>query len=84
MSAKLSDSDPVGIAGTIGDVTGQFLLPGGVGVAAVSKISKLGKLEKAIRQQGRGRVAAAGPMPAKLDTGKQPSCGHSKLVPRCL
>ena len=52
--------DPVGVAGTIGDVTGQFLLPGGVGVAAVSKISKLGKLEKAIRQQGRGRVADAG------------------------
>ena len=62
--------DPVGIAGTIGDVTGQFLLPGGVGVAAVSKISKLGKLEKAIRQQGRGRVAAAGPMPARLTAGQ--------------
>ena len=62
--------DPVGIAGTIGDVTGQFLLPGGVGVAAVSKISKLGKLEKAIRQQGRGRVAAAGPMPARLTRGQ--------------
>jgi hypothetical protein len=62
--------DPVGIAGTIGDVTGQFLLPGGVGVAAVSKISKLGKLEKAIRQQGRGRVATAGPMPARLTAGQ--------------
>ncbi len=62
--------DPVGVAGTIGDVTGQFLLPGGVGVAAVSKISKLGKLEKAIRQQGRGRVAAAGPMPARLTRGQ--------------
>ena len=62
--------DPVGVAGTIGDVTGQFLLPGGVGVAAVSKISKLGKLEKAIRQQGRGRVADAGPMPARLTAGQ--------------
>ena len=62
--------DPVGIAGTIGDVTGQFLLPGGLAVGAVSKISKLGKLEKAIRQQGRGRVATAGPMPARLTAGQ--------------
>ena len=62
--------DPVGVAGTIGEVGGQFLLPGGLAVGAVSKISKLGKLEKAIRQQGRGRVAAAGPMPARLTAGQ--------------
>ena len=58
--------DPVGIAGTLGDVTGQFLLPGGLAVGAVSKFSKLGKLNKAINEQGRGRMAAAGPMPANL------------------
>ena len=46
--------DPVGIAGTLGDVTGQFLLPGGLAVGAVSKFSKLGKLNKAINEQGRG------------------------------
>ena len=58
--------DPVGIAGTLGDVTGQFLLPGGLAVGAVSKFSKLGKLNKAINEQGRGRMAAAGPMPGNL------------------
>ena len=63
--------DPVGIAGTLGDVTGQFLLPGGIAVGVVSKASKLGKLSKAIREQGRGRVAAAGPMPASLTATQQ-------------
>ena len=50
--------DPVGIGGTLAEVGTQLVVPGGIAVAALSKVSKLAKLEKSIRQArltGRGR-----------------------------
>lgn len=64
--------DPVGIAGKGAEIVTQFVVPGLGAAGVVSKISKLGKLEKAIRQQGRGNIAEVGPpLPARLTGGQQ-------------
>jgi len=68
---KAAGLDPVGVAGTAGDVIGQFVVPGLGAAGVVSKVTKLGKLDKAIRSAGRGRPSAAGPMPAKLTTAQK-------------
>ena len=60
--------DPVGLPAEIAEIATQFVIPGLGGVGLVSKASKIGKLNRSIREAGRGRVADVGPMPAALTT----------------
>lgn len=50
--------DPVGIPGQLAEVATQFILPGGIAAKAAVRLSRLGRLDRAVRQ---GRASIGGP-----------------------
>ena len=61
--------DPVGLPGELAEVATQFILPGGLAAKAAVRLSRLGRLDRAIKQGraiakpggGRSRAALGGP-----------------------
>ena len=51
--------DPVGLPGEIAEVATQFILPGGLAAKAAVRLSRLGRLDRAIKQ-GRAAVTPGG------------------------
>ena len=51
--------DPVGLPGEIAEVATQFILPGGLAAKAAVRLSRLGRLDRAIKQ-GRATVTPGG------------------------
>ena len=50
--------DPVGLPGQLAEVATQFILPGGLAAKAAVRLSRLGRLDRAVRQ---GRASIGGP-----------------------
>ena len=61
--------DPVGLPAELAEVATQFILPGGLAARAAVRLSRLGRLDRAIKQGraiakpggGRSRAALGGP-----------------------
>ena len=51
--------DPVGLPGELAEVAAQFILPGGLAAKAAVRLSRLGRLDRAIKQ-GRATVTPGG------------------------